>query len=167
MFGLGFTEILLIAVIAILFLGPEKLPDAMVQVAKFMKSAKKAISDAKNSLDEEMKISDLKEEALNYKKQLDDATDELAGFKNIGINPIEDINEAIGDAKKSFTEAAQEAEGSTIATHRPTGYRSFSAERRPDEPGQVPPVRAVDRQGGQQESEAYQHCTELSHVAPP
>jgi sec-independent protein translocase protein TatB len=116
MFGLGFTEILLIAVVAVLFLGPEKLPDAMVQVAKFMKSVKKAISDAKSSLDEEMKIADLKEEALSYKKQLDDATNELAGFKNVGINPIEDINEAIGSAKKSFSEAAQEAEGSTIAT---------------------------------------------------
>ena len=116
MFGLGFTEILLIAVVAILFLGPEKLPDAMVQVAKFMKSVKKAISDAKSSLDEEMKIADLKEEALSYKKQLDDATNELAGFKNVGINPIEDINEAIGSAKKSFSEAAEEAQKDTIAT---------------------------------------------------
>jgi len=116
MFGLGFTEILLIAVVAILFLGPDKLPDAMVKVAKFMKSVKKAISDAKSSLDEEMKIADLKEEALSYKKQLDEATNELSGFKNVGINPIDDINEAISGAKKSFSEAAGEAEKSTIAT---------------------------------------------------
>jgi len=116
MFGLGFTEILLIAVVAILFLGPEKLPDAMVQVAKFMKSVKKAISDAKSSLDEEMKISELKEEALSYKKQLDEATDELHGFKNVGINPIEDINEAISGAQKSFSEAASDAQQDTIAT---------------------------------------------------
>ena len=116
MFGLGFTEILLIAVVAILFLGPEKLPDAMVQIAKFMRSVKKAISDAKSSLDEEMKISDLKEEALNYKKQLDEATDELSAFKNVGVNPIEEINEAIGGAKQSFSEAAQSAQQDTIAT---------------------------------------------------
>ena len=116
MFGLGFTEIMLIAVVAVLFLGPDKLPDAMVQVAKFMKSVKRAISDAKGSLDEEMKIADLKEEALNYKKQLDDATNELAGFKNVGINPIEDINEAINSAKTTFSEAASAAEQETIAT---------------------------------------------------
>ena len=116
MFGLGFTEILLIAVVAILFLGPEKLPDAMVQIAKFMRSVKKAISDAKSSLDEEMKIADLKEEALNYKKQLDDATSELSAFKNIGVNPIEEINEAIGGAKQSFSEAAEAAQQDTIAT---------------------------------------------------
>jgi len=116
MFGMGFTEILLVAVVAILFLGPDKLPDAMVKVAKFMKSVKKAIGDAKSSLDEELKIADLKEEALSYKKQLDDATDELSGFKNVGINPMDDINEAISGAKKSFTEAADEAQKDTITT---------------------------------------------------
>ena len=116
MFGMGFTEILLVAVVAILFLGPDKLPDAMVKVAKFMKSVKKAIGDAKSSLDEELKIADLKEEALSYKKQLDDATDELSGFKNVGINPMDDINEAISGAQKSFTEAADEAQKDTITT---------------------------------------------------
>ena len=116
MFGLGFTEILLIAIVAILFLGPDKLPEAMVQIAKFMKSVKKAISDAKGALDEEMKIAELKEEALNYKKQLDEATNELAGFKNIGINPMDDINDALDDAKQSFSQAADDAQKDTIAT---------------------------------------------------
>jgi len=86
MFGIGFTELLLIAVIAILFLGPDKLPGALVEMAKFIKSVKKTIGEAKNSLEEEMKIADLKEEALNYKKQLDDATNELKNFKNIDFN---------------------------------------------------------------------------------
>jgi len=43
MFGMGFSEILFIAVIAIIFLGPEKLPGAMVEIAKFIKNAKNAI----------------------------------------------------------------------------------------------------------------------------
>ena len=63
-----------------------------------------------------MKIADLKEEALSYKKQLDNATNELSGFKNVGINPMDDINEAISGAKKSFTEAADEAQKDTITT---------------------------------------------------
>jgi len=90
MFGIGFTEILLIAIIAILFLGPDKLPEAMVQVAKFFKGVKKTINEAKGALDEEMKIADLKEEALNYKRQLDSATSELQGFKNISMDDILD-----------------------------------------------------------------------------
>lgn len=86
MFGMGFTEILLIAIVAILFLGPDKLPGAMVEIAKFIKGAKKAITSAKDSLDNEINIAELKEEALNYKAKLDSATEELQGFKN--LNPM-------------------------------------------------------------------------------
>jgi len=89
MFGIGFTELLLIAVIAILFLGPDKLPGALVEMAKFIKTIKRTIGDAKSSLEEEMKIADLKEEALNYKKQLDDATNELKNFKNIDFDDVD------------------------------------------------------------------------------
>jgi sec-independent protein translocase protein TatB len=101
MFGMGFTEILLIAIVAILFLGPDKLPDAMVSVAKFIKGAKKAIGEAKSAIDDEVKISDLKEEAMGYKAKLDAATDELKGFKN--INPLESLNSDLESIKGTLT----------------------------------------------------------------
>jgi len=91
MFGIGFTELLLISVIAILFLGPDKLPDTMVQIAKFIKSVKSTIGEAKSSLEEEMKIADLKDEALKYKEQLDNATHELKSFKNLDFDDMDDI----------------------------------------------------------------------------
>ncbi len=109
MFDMSLAEIMLIAIIAILFLGPDKLPEAMVKIAKLIKSAKKAIGDAKHSLEEEMKIAELKEEAMNYKKQLDEATSELKSFKNVGINPMDDINEAVQSAKKTISAPAQDA----------------------------------------------------------
>ena len=77
MFGMGFTEILIIAVIAILFLGPDKLPSAMVEVAKFFRSVKKTIGTVKDSLEEEMNVTDIKEEALAYKKELLNASNDL------------------------------------------------------------------------------------------
>jgi len=93
MFGIGFTELLLISIVAILFLGPDKLPGALVEMGKFIKSVKKTIGEAKSSLEEEMKISDLKEEAISYKKQLADATNELKGFKNLSLDDL-DYDEA-------------------------------------------------------------------------
>ena len=90
MFGIGFTELILISIVAILFLGPDKLPQAMVDMAKFIKSVKKTVSDAKGSLEEELKIADLKEEALGYKQQLNDATNELQNFKNIDFDDFDD-----------------------------------------------------------------------------
>ena len=99
MFGIGFTEILLISIIAILFLGPDKLPETMVQIAKFIKSVKKTVGEAKGALEEELKIADLKEEALSYKQQLDSATSELRSFKNIDIDDI--INDEPEEAKST------------------------------------------------------------------
>jgi sec-independent protein translocase protein TatB len=77
MFGMGFTEILIISVIAILFLGPDKLPSAMIEIAKFFRNAKKTIGSVKDSLEEEMNVKDIKEEALAYKKELMDASHKL------------------------------------------------------------------------------------------
>ena len=110
MFGIGFTELLLIAVIAILFLGPDKLPSALVEMAKFIKGVKRTIGDAKSSLEEEMKIADLKEEALNYKKQLNDATQELKGFKNLTLDDLDEtIYEESGSADFPLEQNKKEA----------------------------------------------------------
>lgn len=63
MFGLGFTEILLIAIVAVIALGPEKLPTAMVQIAKFINKFKSGLAEAKSTLDNELNVSQMKEEA--------------------------------------------------------------------------------------------------------
>lgn len=67
MFGMGFFEICMVLIVAVIFLGPEKLPKAMVDLAKFFKALKKTMDEAKSSLDEELKLQELKQEALEYK----------------------------------------------------------------------------------------------------
>ncbi|PHS37719.1 MAG: twin-arginine translocase subunit TatB [Sulfurovum sp.] len=125
MFGIGFTELILISIIAILFLGPDKLPQTMVEIAKFIKSVKKTVGDAKSSLEEELKIADLKDEALSYKKQLDDATSELKNFKNIDFDDFDDVSYDNDISKKSSKklakqpkekESEKEVEKETLAT---------------------------------------------------
>lgn len=73
MFGMGFMEILLIAVIAIIALGPDKLPTAMVEIAKFIKKFKTGVEDAKSTLDTELNINEMKAEANKFKAQIEDA----------------------------------------------------------------------------------------------
>jgi sec-independent protein translocase protein TatB len=107
MFGMGFTEILIIAVIAILFLGPDKLPETMVEIAKFFRSVKKTVSSAKASLDEELHISDMKEEVMNYKKELTSASGDLERMVN-----TQEINSELHAVKKSIDDAG-ETEAST------------------------------------------------------
>ena len=72
MFGMGFMEILLIAIIAIVALGPDKLPGAMVEVAKFIKKFKSGVADAKTTLDNELNLDEMKQEANKFKAQIED-----------------------------------------------------------------------------------------------
>ncbi len=99
MFGMGFMEIMLIAIIAIIALGPEKLPSAMVDMAKMLKKFKSGIDDAKSTLDNELNISEMKSEADKLKAQLSYSTDSL----NSGLDSIlgdEDDDEDEEETKK-------------------------------------------------------------------
>lgn len=78
MFGMGFMEILLVAIIAIIALGPDKLPTAMVEIAKFLKKFKSGIDDAKSTLDSELNISDMKAEASKFKAQIENAKNSVS-----------------------------------------------------------------------------------------
>ena len=100
MFGLGFTEIVVIAIIAILFLGPDKLPSAMVDIAKFFRQVKNSVSSVKDSFEEEMNISEIKKEAMAYKKELLDAGE--------GIKKATDIDSHIANISDDITSDSKE-----------------------------------------------------------
>lgn len=73
MLDFSFGEILVIAIIAVIFLGPDKLPEAFVKIAKFLRAVKKTINDAKDTLDREIHITEMKQDALEYKKKFEDS----------------------------------------------------------------------------------------------
>lgn len=89
MFGMGFFEICMVLIVAVIFLGPEKLPKAMVDLAKFFKAVKKTMDEAKSSLDEELKIQELKQEALEYKNTFTQGFEHLK--KDSGLDDFHSI----------------------------------------------------------------------------
>jgi sec-independent protein translocase protein TatB len=107
MFGMGFTEIFLILVVAIIALGPEKLPNAAVEIAKFFKKLKGGVEDAKATLDNELNLSEMKSEVDNLKSSLD--VDRLA---NIDLE--EEVNKLSEPTKPKQTEVKSEAKKEEI-----------------------------------------------------
>jgi len=53
-FGLGFGEILIILVLALILLGPQRLPDAAKQLGKSLREFKKATDDLKHQFEGEL-----------------------------------------------------------------------------------------------------------------
>ena len=100
MFGMSFGEILIIAVIAILFIGPDKLPEAMVQIAKFFKSFKNTVNETKETIEQELHLAELKEEALNYKETLNSAVN---NFKlDADFNIEDDLTNEVKEIEDSL-----------------------------------------------------------------
>jgi sec-independent protein translocase protein TatB len=97
MFGMGFTEMMLIAVIAILFLGPDKLPSAMVDIAKLFRSVKSTIGSVKDSLEEEMNVTGIKQEALAYKEELLKASQSIHKVTNVQATIGAEIDNILND----------------------------------------------------------------------
>ncbi len=48
MFGLGTTELLVVLALALIFLGPEKLPGLANKLGRFVRQARRALDDIKS-----------------------------------------------------------------------------------------------------------------------
>ena len=51
MFGLGTGEIILVAALALIFIGPERMPQIATTLGKFVRQFKKAIDEIKSDLE--------------------------------------------------------------------------------------------------------------------
>ncbi len=101
MFGMGFTEIILILIVAIVFLGPDKLPQVAVNIAKFFKSFKNTVNDAKESINKEIGVEELRQNAIGYKEKIDSVTDEIKRETN--LDTISEIKQDIDSLKDSVS----------------------------------------------------------------
>jgi sec-independent protein translocase protein TatB len=70
-FGIGMFELVMIAIIALVVLGPERLPGAMREVAKYMRQLRQVSSDFQSQFSDELKVLD----EINPRKLLNDAMD--------------------------------------------------------------------------------------------
>jgi len=70
MLDIGFSELLVVVVLAVLVLGPDKLPEAMKDFARFVKKVKKMWTDATKDITRELELEEMKEEVKKYKDEL-------------------------------------------------------------------------------------------------
>lgn len=105
---MGFMEILLIAVVAIVALGPEKLPQAMIDAAKFIRAFKKTIDDAKQSITKEMQLHELKDGVLSFKNEVHAVNENIREVTQINLDKLADL-ELDDDDNKGATEPAAPA----------------------------------------------------------
>ena len=100
MFGIGFSEFLVILIIAVIALGPEKLPGAIVTAAKYFKMLRSAINEAKSSFESEIKLDELRKDAQNFKSDFTDIAQDTR--KKLTFDDLQEVGNEILGAKNEI-----------------------------------------------------------------
>ncbi|BCB40957.1 MULTISPECIES: Sec-independent protein translocase protein TatB [Vibrio] len=78
MFDIGFWELVLISVVGLVVLGPERLPHAIRSVSRFIGAAKSMANSVKDELSHELKVQELQENLRKAEQMgMDDLSPEL------------------------------------------------------------------------------------------
>ncbi len=75
MFGIGMPELILILAVALIVIGPKKLPEVAQALGKAMGEFKRATTDLKNSVDVEDELTEVKDTFTNMKEKVWESVD--------------------------------------------------------------------------------------------
>lgn len=118
MFDVSFSELMLIGVIALIVIGPERLPKVARTIGHLLGRAQRYVSDVKTDIKREMDL----EELSSIKGQMEDAAksvkDSMQQAGDTLRNPLEEAQKALKDASTSMGSLIDEVkqEAATPAT---------------------------------------------------
>lgn len=87
MFDISFTEILVIAVVALIVLGPERLPQVARTLGHLFGRAQRYVNDVKNDIQHEVELEELKK----LKTSVQEAARSIENTVRTEINQFQDI----------------------------------------------------------------------------
>lgn len=117
MFDIGFWEILVIGVMALLVLGPERLPGAIRSTARTIRSVKNMASGFKSEIDEQLRIHELHE---NLKKAESMNMENLSPQLQKSVEELKAAAESVQQPYKK-TEAVPESKTDNEKPSNPNG----------------------------------------------
>ena len=137
MFGIGIFELLVILIVAIIALGPNKLPQTIIDIVKFFRAVRKTMAEAKESFDKEIELSEIKQEALKYKNTISNEVDKLTQdmkldeLRELNINDLSDslkpLQESLTDTKKELDKEANALHSTLESLNTELSYDSLDS----------------------------------------
>ncbi|MBF6616878.1 Sec-independent protein translocase protein TatB [Pollutimonas thiosulfatoxidans] len=128
MFDVSFSELMLIGVIALIVIGPERLPKVARTIGHLVGRAQRYVSDVKTDIQREVDLDDLNalknqmdDAAKSVKLSLKDATGDLR-------KPLDEAQQALNEASASVESLVETARSETTASTSTTPAVSVSTD---------------------------------------
>ena len=126
MFGIGLPEMIIIAVVALIFIGPDKLPGVLRSIGKGLVELKRATSDVRSTVQEEMQKIEDEIELKEVRESAQDFKNELGGVAN-KVDPLtlskfntegqkEEISDSINESDLDEPQTESVAENTEATT---------------------------------------------------
>jgi len=108
MFGIGMPEMLLILAIALIVIGPKKLPDLAKSLGRAMREFKKATSEFKETMQIDSELSEVKKAFDDINEDVKEAVDLKPEFERNSEKTAESGEPADSEDKKADDEIASD-----------------------------------------------------------
>jgi sec-independent protein translocase protein TatB len=116
MFDIGFSEMVVLAVVALVVLGPERLPKVSRTAGQWMGKMRRYVDDVKSDINRQMELSELR----NLKTQVTDAAREIQSS----------VDATVSGAQAQFDDLKQTVDGELPTPQPVTDWDKIYATRR-------------------------------------
>jgi sec-independent protein translocase protein TatB len=143
MFDIGFWEIVLISVIGLVVLGPQRLPIAIRTVLKWVNTAKSMANSVKNEISQELELHEMNENMIkatkqglkeldpNLKASIDEMKSNVESLTRPYKNNVDDLIKETSPIKSATTDAKLEQPTLNEATTNTTSDQAIVTAKNP------------------------------------
>ncbi|MDM9558555.1 Sec-independent protein translocase protein TatB [Bordetella petrii] len=136
MFDVSFTELMIIGVIALIVIGPERLPKVARTVGHLLGRAQRYVNDVKSDIQREIELDELRK----FKSEMDEAASSMTSSLRETENSLRTgLNDTAREATQAVSGAQPAAAPPPSAEPAPAAVPAPSGEPAPAAPAEPPP----------------------------
>ena len=147
MFDVGFSELILLGIVALVVLGPEKLPHAARMAGAWLGRIRRTVIDIQAEIEKEVSAAELKQrmndEIARLKAATDPVTEEIQAVENTIHQQLNDASQTVDAAPAVLESHITNNSASTHTTETPTDNVTIPPPLTTDDAASVDKVNLV------------------------
>lgn len=140
MFDIGFSELVVIAVVALVVIGPERLPTVARTVGALLGRLNRYVADVKSDVEREMRLEDMKKLRAEVEQQ-------AMGFEQSVVKELEAtrsaVEQPVAEVQQSLAEVMQETGQAEVAIQQGFALPTDAVAAEPAASSSPAPARAT------------------------